>query len=1553
MSPCPSFLSVPFSILVLTCSVYSFYCFSSPSLATTTATALAPSLLTQLPISLPCQTRPQAPKRPLKLCCHTRGLQLLSLPPQAHPYTALPFSVNVPSSAPIPYSSALRQNLVNTHGATPSPLVAKKVSFSIPPSSQRAGPQGLQDPLHALLSAARIPSLVDASSSAHRQNFVNTRCATAPSSGPKTSSSASSSFRPADPLYVLLGAARSSSRDKELVNTVPSLPDTAVRQQQLPPVSLRTRGVAHSMLNNTTTVPLPHPPAAPRKAQRYVQLDLSDKPCWETQLYTPPENHGPELPPLVPDDHLYPYLRAEIQERFTQQFMERPKHCVSQGAFQNIPQEHLLEGLRITHTEQHHPKDANKQTLNELQQLEAAVEKTDNRKPQLRQSKRMHQTSQGNSDDDNAMQVDSLQTEAYAQKQREAEARTLMATLRRIEEDEIRPGANLEMTNKGVRLKNALPQREAHACRLWEAQDLREASEHALEKALQRNMTEQAERSQQQLQDVNMSDISISAIEFNHQHNIHCLLQQHHAAPSDVSSSSDQLHVFVNPNDQSCENENAKEFPMTAFEQNPDMVHELFLQEQQEFEQQQQLHQQPRQSQQEQRPPESFSFQLNLNHMPLQPPRPNHTIPAVGAQLPSTTATNSIQGIEKPKMVKRRVSDKRLLRIFAFLKMERGSLRQLLLESFVSKNSMIRKLIGHFYGKGGPAAVLRHWRDSLRRIKRFDRTLTNAVIDFAVDRLRLEIKRLTKDISVESSNSDINTKPITEKNGYSNSNSNSNNNGSPTNSNSGPCSGSNDEWAQDTSTSTSNGDVYDEGDGEESDDEDEVEESNEDWSTETLDYDVGDDEETEQVDIVEPNKDHGASLPFSIRMSANKMTQAKVMAFSFDTLHCRVETGAPGLTRLLHGLIRKPHRPASNTTAATDEQKPKKLVEQEQTMVGTISGMLIHCRSQKANYFQRMMGIYLHATGCLKRVVEMLAKAHFCTSYDATLSAVKSLTQDALALVRKFVQERDWFLVYDNINIFNKKADQRGNNTDTMENGTTATVIGGIGLGDNGDDRKPDKPLARLTIDDFKYDNEHRKKVLLHFIFSVLQRRHPACPSITVPPVSEIKKLIVEKSIHFPLPAMKIEQSSVEGYLEILHTVMQISLQLSPEYFNGKYILVAGDNLTVVRINSIQTLMKSENTAYNRMQWAIPVVQLFHLRMNLCSLILRTHYGALGTPGSLASDIAMLRRKSKFDALVMCLWDEKLEARLEAVDESMLPRIVEAAEYHCAELSQPSQEYSKQRGTANTNAILFIRDMLVYLELTAAIKCGVVGRIVEVLKTVTIMFQVTSTKNYGNQLLRFAYDIRHTWSDVRKDAIFQSWLVNVSGKSGSNRSWEYLELSTSMNVRLYGEIQEKVEGEFGVTFNSNHHSTVSTKEDVSRIMASLKNMNIFKGSNRTIDEVRNVCDLQETGMERLNEEGLYAFHEILKARHITAQGTAVVNSVQGTDGGISENGKGKGCSIEDGVLDETLKQYLQNFAKCCLRSFDPNNDDPSDEGANVDEAPILDDREVWTESFTK
>ncbi|ORZ28544.1 hypothetical protein BCR41DRAFT_331178, partial [Lobosporangium transversale] len=67
-------------------------------------------------------------------------------------------------------------------------------------------------------------------------------------------------------------------------------------------------------------------------------------------------------------------------------------------------------------------------------------------------------------------------------------------------------------------------------------------------------------------------------------------------------------------------------------------------------------------------------------------------------------------------------------------------------------------------------------------------------------------------------------------------------------------------------------------------------------------------------------------------------------------------------------------------------------------------------------------------------------------------------------------------------------------------------------------------------------------------------------------------------------------------------------------------------------------------------------------------------------------------------------------------------------------------------GTTSRNSALFLRDMLFYLELSSAIKAGDHGRIEEILKWITIMFQAGSTKNYANELLHLHCGFAYSWS---------------------------------------------------------------------------------------------------------------------------------------------------------------------------------------------------------------
>ncbi|KAF9137473.1 hypothetical protein BGX30_010186 [Mortierella sp. GBA39] len=201
-------------------------------------------------------------------------------------------------------------------------------------------------------------------------------------------------------------------------------------------------------------------------------------------------------------------------------------------------------------------------------------------------------------------------------------------------------------------------------------------------------------------------------------------------------------------------------------------------------------------------------------------------------------------------------------------------------------------------------------------------------------------------------------------------------------------------------------------------------------------------------------------------------------------------------------------------------------IESRTAIVGTLASMIMHCQSQRHNYFQRVMGIFFHASNCSKDVINTLAKAHICISYDSTLAAVGSLTEDAISIVREAVLKNNWYIIYDNINF-----------ESTM-----------------------------------------------------------------------------------PIP------------------------------------------------NQVSTAAEAIRTQY---------------------------------------------------------------------------------------LVRPEAN-RKTYGNANTNAALFIRDILVYIELGDAIKQGDVGRIEAVLVPITVMFQAGGTKNYPNQLLRLAFDIRHSWTKLRTDAIFSS-----------------------------------------------------------------------------------------------------------------------------------------------------------------------------------------------------
>jgi hypothetical protein len=111
------------------------------------------------------------------------------------------------------------------------------------------------------------------------------------------------------------------------------------------------------------------------------------------------------------------------------------------------------------------------------------------------------------------------------------------------------------------------------------------------------------------------------------------------------------------------------------------------------------------------------------------------------------------------------------------------------------------------------------------------------------------------------------------------------------------------------------------------------------------------------------------------------------------------------------------------------------------------------------------------------------------------------------------------------------------------------------------------------------------------------------------------------------LSTMQIDESSIDGNLEVLQVVAEEQFGLTLEQLNDRVIPVSGDQLTVVRINSGQQL-RVRDAKEHRMQWARTVPGLFHTRMAMIHMIYLAHLGGSDgrDPASLWKFVKMLGR---------------------------------------------------------------------------------------------------------------------------------------------------------------------------------------------------------------------------------------------------------------------------------------------------------------------------------------
>lgn len=146
---------------------------------------------------------------------------------------------------------------------------------------------------------------------------------------------------------------------------------------------------------------------------------------------------------------------------------------------------------------------------------------------------------------------------------------------------------------------------------------------------------------------------------------------------------------------------------------------------------------------------------------------------------------------------------------------------------------------------------------------------------------------------------------------------------------------------------------------------------------------------------------------------------------------------------------------------------------------------------------------------------------------------------------------------------------------------------------------------------------------------AAIVRSLPHAPTACMIPMKAIDEMDVIKTVTFPLPTMKIDESTISGNLSVLESITRIGLCLPDTWFDSsRNIIVGCDQMTVARLLSLKIHHAIELDLYGGLTWVHPTPQFFHLQMTLCTTIYKMHLGTDGNvPGSLASFIDHLGSK--------------------------------------------------------------------------------------------------------------------------------------------------------------------------------------------------------------------------------------------------------------------------------------------------------------------------------------
>ncbi|KAJ7149729.1 hypothetical protein C8R46DRAFT_1309677 [Mycena filopes] len=689
------------------------------------------------------------------------------------------------------------------------------------------------------------------------------------------------------------------------------------------------------------------------------------------------------------------------------------------------------------------------------------------------------------------------------------------------------------------------------------------------------------------------------------------------------------------------------------------------------------------------------------------------------------------------------------------------------------------------------------------------------------------------------------------------------------------------------------------------------------------------------AELAEIFQQEGRAIQAILTRDSTTTVMELLKDFSMDVLADEIREAAPHLWAAL-AVLATPDQ-ATRRDSDGEPRRNKGLVSLfARFRLSSLMSWISVVRSQKANNFQLVIGLFLLGSGASKREMEVLAHAGLSVSYKSITEHVKQLSREGLVKIHEVVKSGMVQIVWDNLNIAFKVAAQRLNAKSHFDNGTTTTMIpvfdpatgrqavhGTLPL-----HMKPERertlPVLDWTPDDVLSSPECAAQLSANCFWQLKRMALEHIPDVSdtlkqsLGECPEVNQIPLHKWEQYPLPAMKEDESTLEGTLTVYFKNLKVLGIGDKEFETHGLMFDDGDLLTDALKEKLESARRNSTTPVAGLRGSCRRWGLFHGQMAGGRLTINEHWGSPNSlwPGGLWWEHnKLLGRKP-----LMAGWGGKKATEWKPAHElihiSLPAHIVDGFRIYCGResLSQwaKSATVSEFEAVAQTvfeklfstkavndvraretgditleNAILYNRDALFYVEFTQAIKKGDIGRVLNVLSVWMVMMRSPKTMpRYADAMFESLVRIK-SFPPKLRELYLANWLVNLTGlpfrfkpvdllqehqnfwakiiynAKGSNKSWKWLAMITVCIFTLR-EAMRTVQTAFKIPAYGEKHKTPPIHDEVALIAKALhdEKIQMYCEHRPANDHVVPVRDLIKEGARYAN--GRKAFHRFTR-----------------------------------------------------------------------------------------